>query len=750
MTKLKIGAGFHTATVCYCDGIGDYLTDLAKSGNIIAAKCVDGTASLMDFQREIQNGAEGYGVYRCLIDDDVPPYGAPVDVVARNYLEKVNEAWPPELDKSIFYVEVMNEVDQNHSDWLGGLLYEISILFMEHGYNFCGPGWGPGQPELKNWCTLGMLKFLRLCSENPDRLAISLHEYAYDNDMADTISFQMGRVIDMNLACRENRIVPPKVFVTEFGWSYQTAPSHQDGVPQIIDMLHWYIKNAPNVVAIFLWALDKNPNWADISKIINPYMTPLLNNINTIDWPQPEVPSDPVEPEDLPKIVVLKLAQSHTESAWGVASLYAYNNYKRTMTASHDDMLTMIKAGNVHSYAIITDPGRPSQIEAIRLMVDANLKYSVIYIEDSPVTPSTNLLVYRPCDTERITQYFAANPDDYKQFGLPGHEGVDYGVSLGFPYYAAQAGTVVWASNLTGSGDLSNYGWHVYLEHDVDGIKFHTLYAHAHQDLPVKVDDVVNAGNIVGYSGNSGISTGPHLHFGILWPTDTGNGYPMWRFGQCIDPLPYLRDKLQPLSTGTIFNMVEYLAGDGRLYEVLNANGGQERFQTQWVNSEEFRQTKSSNAEQLFITSGFIYRGWDTSPGSERFYQQQEPEGNFKARWLPDKMREGDLFQVSLWVQFYNWNCTKSTLNSGAVIDTRKFVKWYKTWTSRAGILLNNVIQIEWISGGETYFYAKDFGLVGWERTHQDPNTPQWSAISEIHEPGQRPDNKVLLPTCLT
>ena len=54
------------------------------------------------------------------------------------------------------------------------------------------------------------------------------------------------------------------------------------------------------------------------------------------------------------------------------------------------------------------------------------------------------------------------------------------------------------------------------------------------------------------------------------------------------------------------------------------------------------------------------------------------------------------------------------------------------------GIELNDVIELEWVNGRERYFYAKNYGLVGWERKHDDPHTPPWSAISEIHQPGSR------------
>ena len=98
------------------------------------------------------------------------------------------------------------------------------------------------------------------------------------------------------------------------------------------------------------------------------------------------------------------------------------------------------------------------------------------------------------------------------------HDGMDIGVGSGTPLAAAAGGTVVMASRYGG------YGLVVRIDH---GNGLMTEYAHLSQ-IDVSVGEEVSAGEHIGYSGNTGVSTGPHLHFMVL----------LW--GEPVDPLDYL------------------------------------------------------------------------------------------------------------------------------------------------------------------------------------------------------------------
>ena len=85
------------------------------------------------------------------------------------------------------------------------------------------------------------------------------------------------------------------------------------------------------------------------------------------------------------------------------------------------------------------------------------------------------------------------------------HKGVDLAVPVGTPVYAADSG-IVTTSKLSDS-----YGYYIVIDHQ-NGLK--TLYAH-NSSLLVKEGDTISKGQQIALSGNTGNSTGPHLHFEI-------------------------------------------------------------------------------------------------------------------------------------------------------------------------------------------------------------------------------------------
>ena len=87
------------------------------------------------------------------------------------------------------------------------------------------------------------------------------------------------------------------------------------------------------------------------------------------------------------------------------------------------------------------------------------------------------------------------------------HEGIDFRASTGTRVYASRAGRVTFA------GRKGGYGKFVVIEHEGN---YTTGYGHLSR-IRVRVGQTVAKGKVIGLSGNTGISTGPHLHFEIRY-----------------------------------------------------------------------------------------------------------------------------------------------------------------------------------------------------------------------------------------
>ncbi len=150
-----------------------------------------------------------------------------------------------------------------------------------------------------------------------------------------------------------------------------------------------------------------------------------------------------------------------------------------------------------------------------------------------------------------VTQYFGntdfstANPQIYNG---KGHTGIDYRASIGTPVLSALSGTVVGSSNTDAYPGCYSYGQWIMVKHD-NGLS--TLYAHLSL-RSVEIGQRVGTGQIIGYSGNTGYSTGPHLHFGVyatqgvqIKKFDTsirckGATIPIADYSAYLNPLSYL------------------------------------------------------------------------------------------------------------------------------------------------------------------------------------------------------------------
>ena len=109
-------------------------------------------------------------------------------------------------------------------------------------------------------------------------------------------------------------------------------------------------------------------------------------------------------------------------------------------------------------------------------------------------------------ELKRISSGFGYRIDPYLKTRRK-HPGIDFSLEIGSPVYATGDGKVKYTKR-----SLSSYGKQVHIDH---GFGFETKYAHLDQIL-VRKGQRLKRGDLIGYSGNSGKSTGPHLHYEVI------------------------------------------------------------------------------------------------------------------------------------------------------------------------------------------------------------------------------------------
>ncbi len=172
------------------------------------------------------------------------------------------------------------------------------------------------------------------------------------------------------------------------------------------------------------------------------------------------------------------------------------------------------------------------QKEIVRL--EAKLRYAI----DPDALPKGKGILAWPVDEVRITQYYGSTSETgFINDGYQFHNGIDLAptTGLGTPILAAGDGAVI----ATGNDGRYAYGKWIAINHK-NGLV--TLYGHLSK-FAVSGGAQIKKGQIIGYMGSTGYSTGPHLHF-TVYAENTFEVIERWYgplpIGGHIDPLEYL------------------------------------------------------------------------------------------------------------------------------------------------------------------------------------------------------------------
>jgi murein DD-endopeptidase MepM/ murein hydrolase activator NlpD len=146
---------------------------------------------------------------------------------------------------------------------------------------------------------------------------------------------------------------------------------------------------------------------------------------------------------------------------------------------------------------------------------EAQLKYE---LDPTKIPPSGKGVLRWPLDEIHITQKFGLTPDSRRLYVSGLHKGVDFRASEGTKVLSAGGGTIIGTGDTDPTCPGASFGKWILIKHDI-GLAVN--YAHL-SIIKVSSGQKIEAGQIIGYSGNTGYSTGPHLHVNV-YPNDAVN-----------------------------------------------------------------------------------------------------------------------------------------------------------------------------------------------------------------------------------
>lgn len=743
MTYFKIGV--HGANGAGPGSVyGDYVRAMKDTGKPAIVQATDNAGVCLD----VQNLGRDFDVisFRLTNRDDTDldraDYSQDPTQFAQHRFNQIVHYWPPELNPAIVWTCPINEPSKEESEaaWLAKFTLEYGKLSVSAGRRSMALGWSGGTPEAYFWELPDMLSYLRLCEQNPDLLGVNVHEYSFNDFIMYGYPYFVGRFQFLHDTCDEHGIVRPPIIVGEWGWHENELTIGSEKFAEQLAWANEVYTPHDNILGCALWTLG---SWhGTIAGDVAGLMPILIQQAMNYEYTPVEPPEPIPPPNGKDKHVSFKIAQEHTRDEWQQLAAIAYDDYKRSMTAAHTAAINEVQSGDDEtSYGIIVDPHLPSQQETIAEFEKRGLKWKPYQFRKGD---GDFKFTHWPTLHEVVTQEFLANPQNYQQFGFPGHEGVDIRALHGESVFAVAEGRVYRVEN----EDNNNYGIHVRIEHVQD---YKTIYAHL-EAAAVTNGQQVRGGELIGWAGDTGNSFGSHLHLtlkrtGYVHTDRCGN---QWS-NNIFDPTPYLAEfdgvqwpggspgfpcpgEPEPPPVGQLVNVTKYFyphAGQtyGEYIVFHFSHGGTQPQQLQrqpdgscvlWKGEGRWWDNKKyTDYEHWRVSSGQVMKYIDTSDAGN---DGKDAYNLHWAQWIPEEVRVGQVYVSQPTVT--RFDRTTCQIHSESPTTDYLHIKeliphWVSPWN--ADISYDNVLVIEWRKTPdlntppiETYKFAAGVGYVEW------------------------------------
>ena len=279
--------GFHVLQGQNRQGLSDYIQALDAAGVPAVLKGASDAQYLFEAQElGKKSGVDHVLVYRDAAKVGDPDYSLDPVTAARLNWQQNRAVFPPELDPSIVWMETVNEPREKPEEWvawLASFALEQAKLAVAEGVRYAAFSWTSGAPPGTatdpdaNWDTPEMIAFLQYAAQHPDLIAVALHEYSFTSSGAGIgYPLLVGRFQDLFSFTDAHNIPRPTVFITEWGWEYNDAPSIGDAMDDIA-WAAWLYAAYPQVKGVALWTLGEGEQFGSIGDTVQTYLEPMTD-----------------------------------------------------------------------------------------------------------------------------------------------------------------------------------------------------------------------------------------------------------------------------------------------------------------------------------------------------------------------------------------------------------------------------------------------------------------------------------------
>ena len=477
-----------------------------------------------------------------------------------------------------------------------------------------------------------------------------------------------------------------------------------------------------------------NADYTNHLKALVPYM----QSVTLSRWQPNE------EPNMKHKAIVVKLPQDMTATEWNEAAAEAFQ-FRHTLTASHDDMLTILNGGNESSYVKFSHPERDS--DAVALVEAAGYVWQPLYdmpppptieiidiVDDLPKHATKKYALRLPTDITTLTIHHTVSPPDRSIESIAAyHVDSNDWPGIGYHFVLKDDGRIYQtnylttksyhAGSLAAPGDENAISVGIALQGDFTNAPPPQAQLDAARQLVAYLrGELANVTAILGHRQMPGAST--------ACPGATWEQWLPYVTGEIDNPLP--PPVVIPPPAPILVDVAPYFVPDGQYGRkiVMKTGNGTQPMQLEKRPSDVILRKGDGNwidgiryqdSEQWRVKDGQIQKGKDTSDAGNGGRDGYDLGW---AEWIPQFVEVGKTYHSTPTVKRFDRTNNCQVYSESQADDWLYIKAIIPTWISPANsdIVLNDVLVIEWRSGtsdlsvppNEVYYFAKNISYVGW------------------------------------